>query len=386
MATEEFFAKVAEKALESKIDESVVKTDSVATHDWSEQIPDFNESNSHRNWEDDIPDFESGENKTDWGDDIPDFGKSHNEGHIGEKEKGNDRDKLESMENSSSDRIINYASSQLLDSRVEPIEKNDSPNKSPRLQENNQDKLEKQETDAIDVNGEVENPASNLDDNGNEYKDADGNLLPNTEYEINGIKYQTDENGRIISWDGKLQDTPENGRNNDAQKEAGGSDRQDGDHGGHLVARMNGGAEGNENMVAMRGHINQSDYKRGENEENQMLKDGKEVNESGKVSYDGDSSRPSKIEKTYTDGDKTVKATYDNEVGSTDLLDNLENVISEEDLNSLKDEISDMQADGNEVSVTSVSNEYDSDGNLTKTTVGVRNETTGEKEFKTYNH
>lgn len=233
---------------------------------------------------------------------------------------------------------------------------------------------------------QLESPDIIVDDNGLEYKDAEGNLLPDTEYEINGVKYQTDENGRIISWDGKLQDTPENGRDNDAQKEAGGSDRQDGDHGGHLVARMNGGAEGNENMVAMRGHINQSDYKRGENEENQMLKDGKEVNESGKVSYDGESSRPSKIEKTYTDGDKTVKASYDNEVGSTDLLENLENVISEEDLNSLKDEISDMQADGNEVSVTSVSNEYDSDGNLSKTTVGVRNETTGEKEFKTYTY
>ena len=231
-----------------------------------------------------------------------------------------------------------------------------------------------------------ESPDIMVDDNGKEYKDAEGNLLPNTEYEINGVKYQTDENGRIISWDGKLQDTPENGRDNDAQKEAGGSDRQDGDHGGHLVARMNGGAEGNENMVAMRGHINQSDYKRGENEENQMLKDGKEVNESGKVSYDGDSSRPSKIEKTYTDGDKTVKAAYDNEIGSTDLTDNLEDVLSKDDLNNLKDEIADMQADGNEVSVTSVSNEYDSDGKLTKTTVGVRNETTGEKEFKTYNH
>ena len=139
-------------------------------------------------------------------------------------------------------------------------------------------------------------------------------------------------------------------------------------------------------MVAMRGHINQSDYKRGENEENQMLKDGKEVNESGKVSYDGDSSRPSKIEKTYTDGDKTVKATYDNEVGSTDLLNNLDGTITQEDLDSLKDEVSDMQADGNVVSVTSVTNEYDSEGELTKTTVGVRNETTGEKEFKTYNH
>ena len=377
MVIEETFAKVAEKALESKIDESLVKTDSFEAHDWSEQIPDFNESDSHRNWEDEIPDFESSESKTDWGNDIPDFGKSYNEGHIGEKEMRND---------SSGDNIVNCASSQLSDSEVEPMRENDSPINSLRLQENNQDKLEKQETDVIGVNREEENPASNLDDNGNEYKDADGNLLPNTEYEINGVKYQTDENGRIISWDGKLQDTPENGRDNDAQKEAGGSDRQEGDHGGHLVARMNGGAEGNENMVAMRGHINQSDYKRGENEENQMLKDGKEVNESGKVSYDGDSSRPSKIEKTYTDGDKTVKATYDNEVGSTDLLNNLDGTITQEDLDSLKDEVSDMQADGNVVSVTSVTNEYDSEGELTKTTVGVRNETTGEKEFKTYNH
>ena len=251
----------------------------------------------------------------------------------------------------------------------------------------NADVYEAREKEAAEeLKNKLEENPDHLDDNGNVFKDADGNLLSNTEYEINGVKYQTDENGRITSWYGEVQETPENGRDKGAQKEAGGNDRQEGDHGGHLVARMNGGAEGKENMVAMRGHINQSDYLRGENEENQMLKDGKEVSESGKVSYDGDSSRPSKIEKTYTDGDKTVKATYANELGATDLLDNLKNVISEEDLNSLKDEISDMQADGNEVSVTSVSNEYNSEGELTKTTVGVRNEMSGEKEFKTYIH
>lgn len=230
-----------------------------------------------------------------------------------------------------------------------------------------------------------ESSATMVDDNGKEYKDKYGNLLPNIEYELNGIKYQTDDKGRVTSWDGNLKDTPEP-RDKDAQKDAGGKDRQENDHGGHLVASMNGGSGDDGNMVAMRGHLNQSDYKRGENEENQMLKDGKNVHESGTVYYDGDSSRPSKIEKEYTDGEKTVKATYDNEVGSTDLLNNLDGTISQEDFDSLKDEVSDMQADGNVVSVTSVTNEYDSEGNLTKTTVGIRNETTGEKEFKTYNH
>ena len=299
MAIEEIFAKVAEKTAESKIDESIVKPESADTHNWAEDIPNFNESDSRKTWGDDIPDFYGEKDDSDWGNDIPDFSKQKNDAHIEKKEIVRDTENLESID--TPPEVIHFFKTE---SSAEHV--------SNTLQESNQNKLEKQESDAIDIDKQTENHAANLDDNGIEYKDADGNLLPNTEYEINGIKYQTDENGRIISWDGELQDTPENGRDNDAQKEAGGSDRQEGDHGGHLVARMNGGAEGNENMVALRGHINQSDYKRGENEENQMLKDGKEVNESGKVSYDGDSSRPSKIEKTYTDGDKTVKATYDN--------------------------------------------------------------------------
>ena len=45
-----------------------------------------------------------------------------------------------------------------------------------------------------------------------------------------------------------------------------------------------------------------------------------------------------------------------------------------------------MEADGNEVSVTSVKKEYDSDGNLKSTTVGIRNETTGEKYYRTFSN
>ena len=237
----------------------------------------------------------------------------------------------------------------------------------------------------VESNGaEVDN--SRIDDNGNVYKDENGELLPNTEYEVNGTKYTTDERGRIIQAEGYLADTPENERDNAAQSDAGGKDRKPGDDGGHLRARMNGGSSGNENLVAMRDTINRGDYKQSENEENQMLKEGKQVYEKIEVTYDDDSARPSKIDKTYTDGEKTVKLTVDNVEGSTDLLEGIEGEISDQDLSNLKDEIADMQADGNEVSVTSVRREYDSEGNLKSVTVGVTNETTTprEKSYTTY--
>ena len=65
---------------------------------------------------------------------------------------------------------------------------------------------------------------------------------------------------------------------------------------------------------------------------------------------------------------------------------NINNILENKDNNDIikKDEINDMKADGNEVSITSVVKEYDSNGNLTSVTVGVKNETTGEKEYKHY--
>lgn len=225
-----------------------------------------------------------------------------------------------------------------------------------------------------------------VDGNGNIYKDEEGNLLPNTEFEINGIHYQTDDLGRVTDCEGNLKDTPEKREDSagEIQQAAGENDRQEGDHGGHLVAHMNGGSSGSENVVAMRGHLNQADYKKCELEENQILKDGHEVHESIHVTYEGDSQRPSMIEKTYTDGEKTVVAKFDNNAGSTELLNDVKGDISEDDYQSLEDEITDMQNGDNDVSVTSVKKEYDSDGNLTKVTVGVRDEGSGTKEYKSY--
>ena len=222
------------------------------------------------------------------------------------------------------------------------------------------------------------------DDHGVLYK-KNGGLLPNTSYEINGNCYKTDEKGRLISWNGDPKYTPENERDTAAQTEAGGEDRQDGDDGGHLVARVLGGSAGNENIVPMRDTINRGDYKKIENEMIEAKKQGKDVQDSGRVIYEGDSTRPAKIERTVVIDGKKTELTVDNREGSKELLDDLDGVISDEDRDSLNDEIADMEADGNKISITSVTKKYDASGNLVSVTVGVRNETKEEKSYKTFN-
>ena len=188
---------------------------------------------------------------------------------------------------------------------------------------------------------------SRLDDNGLLIKDVDGNLLPKIEYEVSGNMYETDENGRIVNWEADLRDTPENERDEGAQREVGGGGEN---HGGHLVARMNGGASGVENMVSMRGTINSGDYLRVEKVENQLVKEGHDVHEEGLVEYEGDSKTPSKIEKrVFVDGVERIDQKLDNVKGSTELLNDLEGVLSEEQMSQLKDVVSDMKADGCEV-------------------------------------
>lgn len=245
-------------------------------------------------------------------------------------------------------------------------------------QENNLDKLEPNTKYEIDGN------VYETDDNGNIFK-KNGELLPNTTYVKNGIVYTADDKGRISTWNGKPQYDPENERDGDAQTEAGGEDRQEGDDGGHLEARILGGSSGNENIVPMRKTVNRGDYKKSENEIADAKKQGKDVEDSGKITYEDDSTRPSKIERVYAiEGEKSVLK-VDNVEGSKDLLEDLEGNISKEDMESLKTEIADMEEEGDNVSVTSVLKKYDKDGNLISVRVGIRNETTGEKTYRTFN-
>lgn len=237
------------------------------------------------------------------------------------------------------------------------------------------------------VNSDICNTANEIeyekDDNGNIYK-TDGELNPNTEYTVNGITYKTDSQGRIVSWEGEPGYNPEAERDGEAQTDAGGEDRQDGDDGGHLVARVLDGSPGNENIVPMRDTVNRGDYKKSENEIAKAKQEGKDVQDSGNIIYEGDSSRPSKIERTYTiDGEKR-ELKVDNIEGSQDILEDVKDDISEDDYESLEERIEDMEADGSEVSVTSVYKKYDSEGNLASVTVGLRDETNGTKTYITY--
>lgn len=230
---------------------------------------------------------------------------------------------------------------------------------------------------------EIDGNYYETDDNGNIYK-TNGELNPDTEYTVNGITYKTDSQGRIVSWEGEPGYNPEAERDGEAQTDAGGEDRQEGDDGGHLVARVLDGSPGNENIVPMRDTVNRGDYKKAENEIAKAKQEGKGVQDSGNIIYEGDSSRPSKIERTYTiDGEKR-ELKVDNVEGSQDLLEDVKDDISEDDYENLEERISDMEADGSKVSVTSVYKKYDADGNLVSVTVGIRDETNGTKTYITY--
>ena len=223
----------------------------------------------------------------------------------------------------------------------------------------------------IEINGKI----YETDDNGYIYKVDGYVLLPNREYTIGGVTYKTDELGRIISCDGNATSTPDGERDNKAQSTVGGEDRREGDQGGHILARIFGGAKGIENMLAMRGAaINQSVYKRMENEIAKALDEGKEVHVHVDVEYEGDSQRPSKITVTYTiDGKETV-VQFDNDEGSTDLLDSLKDKLDEDQYNDLKKEIQEANEDGAKMTVVSVKTEYDEAGNVTRVIVTIRDE------------
>lgn len=221
------------------------------------------------------------------------------------------------------------------------------------------------------------------DDNGQTYK-KNGEILPNTEYTVNGNTYKTDDNGNKISCDSNPEYTEEGSRNMKEQKESGGEERQEDDDGGHIIARILGGADGEENLVPMRRTINRGDYKRMENEIAKALQEGKEVSIHIDIEYDGDSSRPSKIRAEYTiDGKKTV-CEFDNVEGSIDLLDLLGDKISDEDYDRLKQTLDEMKEDGCDAAITSVKIEYDENGKPTKVTVGILDESTGTKKYKEY--
>lgn len=196
------------------------------------------------------------------------------------------------------------------------------------------------------------------DDNGNIFS-TDGKLKPNDTYELNGNIYTTDDKGRIISCEAKPVRSPENPRDNEAQRQAGGDDRRPDDQGGHIVGRDMNGDGGIGNLVAMDSKINQSDYKRMENDIKTALDEGKEVTTKTEITYSGDSERPDKITVTVTADGKDTVYKFDNNLDGS-----LRNDVPENGKETVQDRLDET---GGEVS--SIKEEYDEDGNLVETTV-----------------
>lgn len=194
------------------------------------------------------------------------------------------------------------------------------------------------------------------DDNGIAYS-VDGKLQSDCTYELNGNLYTTDENGRIVLCTSRPVLSPENLRDNEAQRQAGGEDRRINDQGGHIIGRDLNGDGGIGNLIAMDSKINQSDYKRMENDIKDALREGKEVVVNIKLSYSGDSERPDVINAMINvDGKKSIYM-YDNNVdGALDKEVQCKSPLAEELMNKYSDS-----------HVSSVKQEYDQNEKMVKT-------------------
>lgn len=207
---------------------------------------------------------------------------------------------------------------------------------------------------------EVDEDKTKSDDNGKVYC-IDKKILPNNTYELNGNIYATDDKGRIISCDAKPVRVPDNPRDIKAQQDVGGEDREPNDQGGHIVGRDLNGDGGIGNLLAMDSKINQSDYKRMENDIKVALDGGKDVTMYTEVTYDGNSERPDNITVTTTaNGEKSVYR-FDNNLDGS-LMDE----VPENGKEAVRAELDDT--DGQ---ISSIQETYDAKGNLIKTIVNI---------------
>ena len=145
------------------------------------------------------------------------------------------------------------------------------------------------------------------DDNGNLYRVGD-ELIPDNEYTINGYRYETDSNGRIVSAEGKLQVKDHEGRRDmDPRHTVDKGNYKETDDRGHLIADMFNGSGGLENVVPMDANLNRGDYVKLEKSLAEAVKDGADVRLKVEPKYEGDSARPSEFKVSYTiDGEKDV--------------------------------------------------------------------------------
>lgn len=155
---------------------------------------------------------------------------------------------------------------------------------------------------------ESQNDKIYYDDNGEKYREGNS-LEPNITFEKNGYIYQTDELGRVISAEEKLQVKDHKGRREmpDKRDVVARGEMSDSDDSGHLIAdRFNGSGE-LENLVPMERSLNRGDYAKLEGTLAEAVKDGADVRMKVEPVYNGDSNRPNEFRVSYSiDGDKEV--------------------------------------------------------------------------------
>ena len=146
-----------------------------------------------------------------------------------------------------------------------------------------------------------------LDDNGKVYRKGN-ELAPNSEFQINGYKYETDEQGRTISAEGTLRiREPDYEYKIESTKNVFKGDKIEGYERGHLIGYQFGGSGGIENLSVMSGEVNHGDYLKLETKLASAVKDGADVKMRVEPIYEGDSNKPSEYKITYSiNGEKDV--------------------------------------------------------------------------------
>ena len=146
-----------------------------------------------------------------------------------------------------------------------------------------------------------------FDDNGEKYREGN-ELTPNKEFSVNGYDFKTDDKGRIVSAEGKLQIKDHDGRSEmDSRSAVDKGDMLSTDERGHLIADRFNGSGGIENLSPMDANLNHGDYAKLENTLSEAVKDGADVRLKVEPVYDGNSTRPAEFRVAYSIyGEKTV--------------------------------------------------------------------------------
>ena len=144
-----------------------------------------------------------------------------------------------------------------------------------------------------------------FDDNGKLYREGD-HLLSNTQYEINGYQYETDDKGRVILAGGKLRLRDDDyKRNMEKVRDLDGQEYKEGDEQSHLMGHQFGGSDRLENLVPMDAQLNHGDFAKLEKTLADAVRDKADVKLKVEPVYENDSTRPSEFKVSYSiDGDR----------------------------------------------------------------------------------